>query len=906
MTDKPEQVLSPPVPYTVSPDALCASLRLDPGVGLGPAAVLTRRQRHGENRLPDPPRESPLRRFLRQLQSPLVLVLIAAAAIATGVGFTDSGGSVLARFGDALAIVLIVLLNALLGYFQEHRAESALLALSRMTVPRARVLRSAVLEEIPARALVPGDVIELEAGDAVPADARLLTAVDLRLDESALTGESVAVTKDPQAVLPAQAPLAERLSMIYQGTLAVHGKGRAVVVATGVHTELGRIAVALGTTPSEETPLEVTLRLFGRRVLWVCLAVSALLFAWGLWRGSSSWHLALLQSVSFAVALIPEGLPAITAIALALGMQRMARRGVIVRRLPAVEALGATNVICTDKTGTLTQNRMTVREIYGSGQRLDTQEASSAPLLELLGTAVLCNDARLMFDKKTGTETTAGDPTEVALLRAAYQRGCDPRVLGAAHHRLAELPFDSDRKRMAVLVSGPDRRLRLHVKGSVESVLPLCSRYRAADGERAITEQDRQDIQREMERMSAGALRVLLLADKPTGSEAIDESGLTFLGLVGMIDPPREGVAEAIAACHRAGVMVVMITGDHPGTATAIAREIGLLRAEDAVLTGSDLSALSDDELRTRCAHARVFARTTAEQKLRIVSAFQKQGHVVAMTGDGVNDAPALREAHVGIAMGRDGTEVARKAADVVLTDDNFTTIVSGIREGRAIYHNIQKFIVYLLSSNVALALAVFGITFDKNSLPLTALMILWINLVTNGLPALALGIEPPDPEQMRAAPRRATERLFAPLDYLGITLAGIVMGLLALGLYVVPGWRHQVEPQWPRTMAFAVLGFAPLFHVWNCRSRDRSLVAQRPFFTLPLLGAVLLSAGIHLTSLAVPALRPIFHTYPLSLGDWLLVQALSLSILPIIELAKLLGRRLLQPHRRKAGTQKP
>lgn len=874
---------------------MCESLRVDPSVGLEPAAVIARRARFGENRLPEHRRESPLRRFLRQLESPLVLVLIAAAAIATLVGFTERSGSLLARFGDAVAIVLIVLLNALLGYFQEHRAESALLALSRMSAPRARVRRSAALEEIPAETLVPGDVIELEAGDAVPADARLLAATDLHLDESALTGESVAVTKDPRAVLPAETSLAERVSMIYQGTLAVHGKGRAVVVATGVHTELGRIALALGNTPSEETPLEVTLRLFGRRVLWVCLAVSALLFAWGLWGGRSSWHLALLQSVSFAVALIPEGLPAITAIALALGTQRMARRGVIVRRLPAVEALGATNVICTDKTGTLTQNRMTVREIYCSGQCLGVQEVCSAPLRELLTTAVLCNDARLTCDNKTGTETTTGDPTEVALLRAARQSGCEPEPLVAAHQRRAELPFDSDRKRMTVLVSGPDRSLRLHVKGSVESVLPLCSRYRSAEGERALTEQDRRDIHREMERMSAGALRVLLLADKPASSEVIDESGLTFLGLVGMLDPPREGVTEAVAACHRAGVAVVMITGDHPGTATAIAREIGLLQAGDEVLTGTDLDSMSDHELRTRCAHVRIFARATAEQKLRIVSALQKQGHVVAMTGDGVNDAPALREAHVGIAMGRDGTEVARQAADVVLTDDNFATIVSGIREGRAIYHNIQKFIVYLLSSNVALALAVFGITFDKDALPLTALMILWINLVTNGLPALALGIEPPDPAQMRSAPRRATERLFAPLDYLGMTLAGSVMGALALGLYGVPGWGHRVDPQWSRTMAFAVLGLAPLFHVWNCRSRERSLITQRPLITPALLGATLLSAGVHLASLAIPVLRPVFHTSPLSPSDWLQVLALSLSVLPAIELAKLLGRRLLR-----------
>jgi len=895
MTDQAGEQLNSLVPYAASAALTCEPLGVDPTAGLTDGEAAARCSQFGENRLPEPPRQSEIRRFFRQLESPLVLVLIGAAAIATVVGVTERGGSFLLRFGDALAILMIVLLNALLGYFQEHRAESALRALSRLSVPRARVLRAGTLVELPAAALVPGDVIELTTGDAVPADARLLTATDLRLDESALTGESEAVTKDAQAVLPADTPLAERLCMTYLGTFAVHGKGRAVVVATGVRTELGRIALALGSTPSEETPLEGTLRVFGRRVLWVCMAVSALLFAWGLRAGGSRWHLALLQSVSFAVALIPEGLPAITAIALALGTQRMARRGVIVRRLPAVEALGATSVICTDKTGTLTQNRMTVRALYAAGQRQEAAETVPAALRELLVTGVLCNDAQLTFAAESGVETMTGDPTEAALLRAAHQHGCDLARLSAEHSRVAEVPFDSERKRMAVLVRDAAGELAVHAKGSVESVLPLCSRYRDAEGERPLTQEDRQAIEREVERMSEGALRVLVLARKPTSEAVLDESGLTFLGLVGMLDPPRPGVLEAVAACHRAGVVVVMITGDHPGTAAAIAREIGLLKAGDETLTGTALNALSDDELRSRCVHTRVFARTTAAQKLRIVRAFQKTGQVVAMTGDGVNDAPALREAHVGIAMGRDGTEVARQAADVILTDDQFVTIVAGIREGRAIYHNIQKFIVYLLSSNVALALAVFGTPFAKDALPLTALMILWINLVTNGLPALALGVEPPDPAQMHAAPRQIIHRLFQRIDYLGIALAGLIMGLLALGLYLAPQWTPLIDSHKARTLAFAVLGFAPLFHVWNCRSRDRSLLTQRPLFTLPLFGATLLSGGIHLTSLAVPALRPIFHTYPLSAMDWLVILVLSASIIPAIELAKLLGRRLLR-----------
>lgn len=881
--------------HAIATSALRESLGVDPAVGLSDAEVLNRRTRFGENRLPEPPRESDIRRFLRQLQSPLVLVLIAAATVATVIGAMERSGSILSRFGDALAIVFIVLLNALLGFFQEQRAESALRALDSMSVPRARVLRSCATMEIPAAMLVPGDVIALSEGDAVPADARLVTTTDLRVDESALTGESAPVEKDAARSLAPDVPLAERVTMAYLGTLVVHGKGQAIIVATAAQTELGGIAKALGSSTSEETPLEATLRVFGHRVLWVCVVVSALLFGWGVTKGGDTWSGALLQAVSFAVALIPEGLPAITAIALAIGTQRMAQRGVIVRRLPAVEALGATSVICSDKTGTLTQNRMTVRVLFAGGASHEVGPTTSTSVRELLLSAALCNDARFTADPKNGAEMLQGDPTEGALLTAARRGGLFPDSERAARPRLAEIPFDSERKRMSVLVRESDDSRVVHLKGSAETVLPCCSALLSADGDRPMVEADRKAILAEVDRMSESALRVLAFASRRQTGDTLEETGLTFLGLIGMIDPPRDGVTEAIAACHRAGVAVVMITGDHPRTAAAIAREIGLLHPGEETLTGIELALLTDDELRERCTRIRVFARTTAEQKLRIVRAFQHSGHVVAMTGDGVNDAPALHEAHVGIAMGRGGTEVARQAAGVVITDDNFATIVSGIREGRAIYHNIQKFIVYLLSSNVALALAVFGATFHQGCLPLTPLMLLCINLVTNGLPALALGIEPPDPAQMRTPPRRTTAGLFQTLDYVGILLAGLVMGVLALLLYVRPWLDRSVEPQWSRAMAFAVLGFGPLFHAWNCRSRDRSLFALRPVLPLALVGACLLSASLHLISSAVPALRPVFHTYAISMTDWLIVLVLSASILPLVELAKLLERTLLR-----------
>ncbi|AUX45277.1 ATPase [Sorangium cellulosum] len=881
--------------------------------GLSEAEAQKRLAEHGKNRLPETKKKSALVRILEQFANPLVLTLLAAAAIAVVVGVTaDQSESFLHRFGDAIAILLIVVLNAFLGYYQERRAEAALDALQKLSAPNARVRRDGRTAVIPAEDVVPGDILEIEAGDAIPADARLVQTISFATEEAALTGESAAAVKDALSPVARDAPLGDRVTMIFTGTSVVRGKGRAVVTATGVHTELGRIGEMIRSVGDQKTPLEERLDRFGSIILRVCLALSAVLLGWGFIRGGRPWHELLLEGVSLAVAAIPEGLPAITTITLALGMQRMARRGAIVRKLPAVETLGAATIIASDKTGTLTQNEMTVRNVYAGGRHftvsgegynpagalLDERGAEvvelSAPLTYLLATAALCNNASLNEDQATGRWNIVGDPTEAALLTLAAKGSHSRESVAPSHAFVHELPFDSDRKRMTVITRDERGREIAHVKGSVDVLLPLCVKFADDKGVRALTEDDRRAILEEADRMSASALRVLAICRRVRVSRDEDdvERELTFLGLVGMMDPPRAGVKEAVAECRRAGIRAVMITGDHRLTATAIAKEIGLWDEGDEALSGSELAAMSDEELARRIMHLRVFARTTAEQKLRLVRAFKAHGHIVAMTGDGVNDAPALREAHIGVAMGRGGTDVARQAADLVLADDNFATIVEAVREGRAIYRNIQKFIFFLLSSNMGLLVAVFVVSFFGKWPPLTPLMILWINLVTNGLPALALGIDPPDPKLMSEAPRPRDEGLLVRRDYLGILYVGAIMGLAAVALYAT---APQDEESLLRTraLAFSLLALSPLFHAWSCRSPVTSIFASKPLVSLPLLLAVAASAAIHLVALLVPALRPVFRTYAMSADEWLLLLGLAALIVPAVEIAKLVYRRI-------------
>lgn len=915
-------------PHNEAPDALLARLGGDAAHGLTAAEAARRLAKDGPNELPKPKGKSPLLQLLGQFTNPIVLTLLAAAVIAIIDGVSRVDEPALVRYGDATAILLIVAINAVLGFYQERRAEAALAALEKMQTPNARVRRDNVVSVIGANGLVAGDVLELEAGDAVPADARLLQTVNLSVEESSLTGESVPVQKDALAAVADDAPLGDRATMLFVGTSVVRGKARAVVVDTGPRTELGKLALLIHRPRDRTTPLEEKLEAFGQRVLWGCLGLSALLFARGYIAGDRSWHELLLEAVSLAVAAIPEGLPAITTITLALGMQRMAKRGAIVRKLAAVETLGAATVICTDKTGTLTQNEMTVREVYAGGERyhvsgtgydprgaiLDTINQRVEPtgaLRDLLATVALCNNAFLQ--KLDDTWKVQGDPTEGALLTLAAKGGVSREEMVSSNQVVKELPFDSDRKRMTIVALDEMGREVVHTKGSADVLLPLCAAYATPAGRVALDGESRATILHEAEEMSRRALRVLGVARRELGTHRDGESPeshhahdpeqpsnelenrLTFVGLVGMIDPPREGVKEAVRLCAEAHVRGVMITGDHKLTAMAIAQELGLWDDDAIALTGGELEKLDEKGLDAVIDRVRVFARVTAEQKLNIVASFKRVGHIVAMTGDGVNDAPALREAHIGVAMGKDGTDVAREAADMVIADDNFATIVDAVREGRAIWRNIQKFIFFLLSSNAGLLVAVFGISFFSGLKPLTPLMILWINLVTNGLPALALGIDPPDPTQMREPPRKRTGHLLSMRDWLGMAFVGAVMGAAAIVCYELPldtaAETPKVAMKMGRALAFSALALSPLFHAFNCRSATQSVLALRPLLPITLLAGVGLSAGIHLVAVLVPSLRPVFQTFPLSLRDWMWLLALSAIIVPAVEASKLVQR---------------
>jgi len=888
----------------------------DPETGLDVSVADRRREKLGENALPTKEATPAWKQLLSQFADPLVGALLVAALVSLGVAFTTGADeSFFARFGDTFAILLIVIVNALLGFFQERRAERALEALQKMAAPNATVLREGALSVVPARSLVPGDVVDLEAGDAVPADVRLVRADELATEEAALTGESTPVRKDAEAMHDEGTALADRENVLYLGTTVVRGRARAVVIATGAYTELGRIGTLMGEATDTATPLEQRLDRLGKWILAICLALSALLFVLGVAQGGRSWTVMLLTAVSLAVAAIPEGLPAITTITLALGMQRMAQRGAIVRKLPAVETLGSATVICTDKTGTLTQNAMTVRlvetadatyEVTGEGYGADGEILGDAgpiaiddlprELVTLAEVAALCNNAS--FEVDDGRRKVLGDPTEGALLTLSEKLGVDRDDLRAERTIRKTLPFDSDRKRMSVVT---DRAA--WVKGSPDQLLPLCTRVMTGGEIAPLTEEERARLLGRNEAHAQKALRVLALAWRPepddddVTAEAVEED-LVFVGFAAMIDPPRAEVADAIAQCDAAGIRVVMITGDHALTAVAIAKELGLWRDDARAMTGAELAKTSDQELENRIDDVAVFARTTAEQKLRLVRVLSKRGHIAAMTGDGVNDAPALREADIGVAMGLGGTDVARDAAEMVLADDNFASIVEAVREGRAIYRNIQKFIFFLNSSNAGLVVAVIVGSFFDWMPQLSPIQLLWVNLVTNGLPALALGVDPPDPHQMSEPPRSPKEGIVGWRDLVGMLAVGAVMGGAALSLF----WLPDVAPQLIRgsdraeqlarcrAMAFTLLAVSPLFHAFNCRSRFRSAFG-RLFDNKALFVAIAISFVVHLVTIVVPGLHEVFGTHWLSATEWAVVFALAILPVPVFEVFKVVRR---------------
>ena len=845
--------------------------------GLSDGEAARRLERDGPNQL-DPPRRPPLLlRLLGQFQDPMILVLLGAA----GLSLAASGGR---DWLDGAIILIIVAVNAVLSITQEDHAHQALEQLRDMSAPMALALRNGKERRLPAAALAVGDVILLQAGDQVPADARLLESTRLRADESAMTGESAPVEKSPREGLDPDTPLGDRTNMLLSGTMVTAGHGRAMVVAVGMDTQMGRIAGLLLEEGESQTPLQKKMAEISKTLSFLCLAVCGVMFGLGLLQGKDLLGM-FLTAVSLAVAAIPEGLPAIVTIVLAMGVQRMAGRGAIVKRLPAVETLGCASVICSDKTGTLTQNRMTAKELWvpqGGARR------------EALMAGALCSDAKLTWSG--GTPTAEGDPTETALVEAAAREGVDQRQLESRRPRAGEAPFDSERKRMSVLYPGPGGGWVLYVKGAPDVVLPRCS----AGPTGPMGETERRRVLEVNDSMAGRALRVIAVASRKlerSPGENLEgaEEQLTFLGLFGLMDPPRPEARAAVARCHMAGVRPVMITGDHRATAAAVARALDLSRPGDKILTGAELERMSQEELEWAAERTSVFARVAPEHKTRIVKALQKRGHVVAMTGDGVNDAPALKAADIGCAMGRAGTDVAKGAADMILTDDNFATIVAAIEEGRGIYSNIRKAIHYLLSCNIGEIITIFVATLlDLGQMPLVPVQLLWLNLVTDSLPALALGVEPVEEGVMEQRPRDARAELFDRRFSLRLAWQGLMVGGLTLAAYYLGLTRLSrpgLEGAAANTMAFATLTMCQLFHAFNVRSEEQSLFHMGPLSNPAMVRAFVTGMLLQLAVLLLPPLQGVFSVIPMDGEQWLAVLLLAAAPIPICEGAKVVRR---------------
>lgn len=848
--------------------------------GLNTLQVIER-QKNYNNVLDAAENSKPWLIFLNQFTDTMVLVLLAATVISGAIG----------AMADAVTILAIVIINALLGFIQEYRAERSLEAIKKMASPHALVVRDGRKRSIDAAQLVPGDIIWIESGDKIPADVRFLKTYSLEVEEAALTGESIPVEKNSLSII-SETPLAERFNLGFMGTSVTRGRGLAVVVETGMNTEMGQIAALIEKTEQVMTPLQRKLDQLGKILIVICVAVCGLVTVLGILRGEPIMTM-FMAGISLAVAAIPEGLPAIVTVVLALGVQRMATRNAIVRKLPAVETLGCTTAICSDKTGTLTQNKMTVvraatldhnTTISGEGYKLKGTFTllNNKPLnplgdpvfKRLLEVALNCNNAQLEVEKSYASAD--GDPTEIALLVMAYKAGlCTP------FERIREIPFDSERKRMSVIIRNQEK-YTVFTKGALDQIVPLCNKI--AGGR--VFRQDLDNLLSLQEQWAEQALRVLgfayreiASADAERLSEHELEDNLTLLGICGMIDPPREGVAESVKQCRQAGITAIMITGDHPLTALAIGRQIGITD-HDQVVVGSQMDALNDRELFQRTMQSRIFARVTPQHKNRIVKVLQKRGHVVAMTGDGVNDAPAIKAADIGISMGITGTEVTKEASSMILADDDFSTIVNSVYEGRAIYDNIRKFIRYLLGCNIGEVLVMFMASLLAMPLPMLPIQILWVNLVTDGLPAMALGLEPPEPGIMDRKPRPINEGIFSQgLGWIvlsrGIFISIITLVSFSLGLAI---YRMQGmdELSLARTMALTTLVIAQLFYVFECRS-ERFTPFELGFFKNRfLIGAVLCSLTMHLAVLYTPFLQSVFQTVALNWWQWLIIITMA------------------------------
>jgi Ca2+-transporting ATPase len=886
--------------YQVRLAELLTSLETDADKGLSDKEADVRLRKFGPNQLQESKPVPLLSVFLHQFKDFMVGILMIATVISFFLG----------EYLDAITIVAIIFINGVLGFIQEARAEKSLKALKQMAAPMARVIRDGRTAVIPASLLVPGDLVLLEAGDRVPADLRIIAAHRLEIEESALTGESVPVTKTEKVPAGSERgeriPLGDQKNLAFMGTLVTGGSGKGLVTDTGMATELGKIAHMINQAETTETPLQRRLEQMGKILVAVAVLLTIVVIAAGVWHGHD-WLTMFLAGVSLAVAAIPEGLPAIVTIALALGVQRMIKRNALVRKLPSVETLGCASVVCSDKTGTLTQNKMTVTHLWHSGEEFEvtgngyepsgqiTKQGKAvslsgdATLQQLLRIAERCNNASLVSDRekernmlptahKAETWRVIGDPTEAALLVLAQKGRQTVKRSGLQQaERVDELPFDSERKMMSVVDRAPDGKLILLTKGAAEAILQRCSHILWNGEAVTLTQRLRLQIMERAEEMASRALRVLAFACRQLPQYRIGqppfavETNMVFVGLAGMIDPPREEVKQAISLCRQAGIKTVMITGDHKNTAEAIARQIGIIRGAAEVIEGRELNGMDDRELAGQAERTAVYARVSPEHKLRIVRALQSSGHIVAMTGDGVNDAPAIKSADIGIAMGISGTDVTKEASDLILRDDNFATIVAAVEEGRNIYDNVRKFIRYLLASNVGEILVMFFAMMLGLPLPLVPIQILWVNLVTDGLPAMALGVDQAEAYTMFQRPRRRDENIFARGLGWKIISRGFLIGGMTLAAFWLTLRENPNDLVHAQTVAFATLVVAQLIHVFDCRS-EHSVFHRNPFENRYLVMAVLSSLLLMMAVIYLDQLQPIFKTTDISFRDWSLI----------------------------------
>ena len=856
--------------YRLDDQQLFSTLGTDPQQGLSSREAAQRLEKNGPNALAQAKKITLAARFFNQFKDFMIIILLIAAVVS----YVVSKDLV-----DSIVILIVVLLNAILGVAQESKAEKSLEALKKMSAPTAKVLRDGKRDIIPSEQVVVGDIIFVEAGDLVPADARIIDCGSLKAEESALTGESVPVEKQEGPIDQPDLPLGDRRNMLYSSTVVTYGRATAVVTATGMDSECGRIAGALAGEKEEQTPLQKRLAQIGTFLGILAIVICVIIFVIGMLEGDPFAEI-FMTAVTLAVAAIPEGLPAIVTIVLAMGVQRLVKKNAIIRKLPAVETLGSASVVCSDKTGTLTMNQMTVVDLYHGGLLFPCKAENSEAALKVLGTAALCSDGQVET-KEDGSLQHIGDPTETALAAALLVFDKTKASLDARFPRMGEIPFDSDRKLMTTVHRDGDRWFSV-TKGAPDQVLNIC------------TDPDREDIMGANKAMADQALRVLAVATKELPGEPAEyttqalESGLTFVGLIGMIDPPREEAKAAVAVSKKAGITPVMITGDHKDTAVAIAKQLGILYEKDQqAISGSELDAMSDEELAQRIEKLRVYARVSPEHKIRIVKAWKSRGQVVAMTGDGVNDAPALKAADIGCAMGITGTEVSKGAADMILTDDNFATIPAAVEEGRGIYQNIKKCISFLLSSNLGEVMTVFIAMLTGIGAPLLPTQILWVNLVTDTLPALALGMEPSEPDIMEQPPMPANEGFFTRNTILhilsmGVMIAGLALTAYCLGLF----WLPVTSPEIAHTMAFMVLAFSQLFHAFNMKSRHslfRVGVANNKYLLLALVAGIGLQCIIYF----VPFLASVFELAALNATHLLWVAILAVAPIPIMEIGK-------------------